>query len=100
MIPHADPTRKPRIHHVRSWSWLFDPINAGRKTHDLRIDDRDYAVGDLLVLNRYDPERGQLTGEQCTVEITYITSRDHPCAFSSAVLSKDYVILSIRKLND
>jgi len=34
------------------------------------------------------------------VEITYITSNNTPCAFSSAVLDKDYCILSLRLMED
>lgn len=50
-------------HHVKSWSHFFDAIKRGDKRHDLRLNDRDYAVGDMLVLQRYDPFAGCYTGE-------------------------------------
>jgi len=84
-------------HHVKSWSHFFDAIKRGDKRHDLRLNDRDYQVGDLLVLERYDPFAGCYTGEEYLVEISFITSSQYPCAFSSSVLPKDYVILSLKE---
>lgn len=86
-----------RTHHVKSWAHFFDAIAAGQKTHDLRKDDRNYQVGDILVLRRYDNINGVYTGEELPVDVTYITSKTVPCAFSSAVLPPDYAILSIQK---
>lgn len=82
-------------HRVKSWSHFFQDIKSGKKLHDLRHDDRGYEVGDFLILEEYDPFLGVYAGEEITVEITYITSRKTPCAFSLAVLQEDYVILSI-----
>lgn len=85
---------------VKSWSPFFKAIKAGTKTHDLRdMVDRDYKVGDTLLLREYDPFEGQFTGDTCAVVITYITSNNTPCAFSSAVLDKDYCILSLRLID-
>lgn len=86
-------------HHVKSWTFLFDAFVSGEKTHDLRVMDRDYKVGDELVLQRYDYGAGVYTGEEALALITYITSADQPCAFSPAVLHPKYAILSIRKLS-
>lgn len=85
-------------HKVKSWAHFFDAIYDGKKLHDLRINDRNYKVGDILVLQRYDNINGRYTGEECEVRITYMTSSVVPCAFSSAILPKDYVILSIRRI--
>lgn len=86
------------VHTVKSWSHFFDAIKAGDKTHDLRHNDRNYQVGDILDLMRYDNINGCYTGDSCQVEITYITNRERPCAFSGSVLDRDYCILSIRKI--
>jgi hypothetical protein len=83
-------------HHVKSWAHFFDAIRAGNKLHDLRKLDRDYKVGDILVLQRYDNINGEYTGEELEAEITYITSAKVPCAFSSSALAKDYGIFSLR----
>lgn len=86
-------------HHVKSWSHFFDAIKDGRKLHDLRKLDRDYNVGDILVLQKYDNINGNYTGDEIEVEITYITSNKTPCAFSSSALDRDYGIFSLRLLN-
>lgn len=85
-----------KLHTVRSWSHFYDAIVAGKKTHDLRKDDRNYQVGDVLRLERFDNVKGQYTGEWTLVDITYITNRETPCAFSSSVVAPGYCILSIQ----
>lgn len=86
-------------HTAKSWTHFFQAIKAGQKTHDLRdMIDRDYAIGDILVLKEFDPFLGAYTGDECRCEITYITSNNTPCAFSSSVLQKDYCILSLKLL--
>ncbi len=83
-------------HICKSWPAYFQAIKRGDKTHDLRKMDRDFKVGDTILLQEYDPFTGKYTGQECTVEITYITSNETPCAFSSAVLENGYCILSLR----
>lgn len=88
-------------HIVKSWVGLFGPIYSGRKTHDLRILDRDYKIGDTLLLQEYDWMDKKYTQRECRVEITYITSQQHTqCAFSPFTLHPKFGILSIRKTNE
>jgi hypothetical protein len=60
--------------------------------------DRDFKVGDTILLQEFDNVNGAYTGEELLVEITYITSRNTPCAFSSAVLDREYAILSLKPI--
>lgn len=85
-----------RTHELKSWSQFFRPIVAGERTHELRRNDRDYRVGDRLLLREYDPSMGTYTGSHCEVAITSITSRDVPCAVSDQGLDPDFCILSVR----
>lgn len=88
------------IHNVKSWKHLYDAAINGLKTHDVRIMDRDYRVGDTLVLQEYDWATKSYTGRETEFEITYITSQAHvPCAFSPVVLHPQHAILSIKKKN-
>lgn len=82
-------------HFVKSWAHFFDAIAVGEKKHDLRKNDRDYKVGDVLRLQRYDNINGRYTGAELEQKVTYITNNQFPCAFSSAVLPNDYCILSL-----
>lgn len=96
----ADMKKQPnprRVHAVKSWVHFFQAIKRGDKTHDLRKDDRGYAVGDQLLLQEYDPFTGKYTGDELYVWVTFITDRVTPCAFSGAVLDPGYAILSIQR---
>lgn len=83
-------------HQLKSWSHLFGAIASGAKKYDLRDDrDRGFVVGDEVQLNEFDIVTGKYTGNSLTADITYITSRETPCAVSSVVLSPGFVILGI-----
>jgi hypothetical protein len=86
------------VHHVKSWMRLFGPTAAGKKTHELRYNDRNYKVGDILDLQEYDQEIKKYTGRSTKVEITYMTSAENPCAMSSVGLNEGFVILSVKKV--
>lgn len=89
------------VHHVKSWTHLFQAIKSGAKTHDIRdMSERPYAIGDTMILEEWDFVKGGYTGDSLAVEITYVTDNKTPCAFSSAVLDKRFGVLSVRKLND
>lgn len=83
---------------MKSWPWFFDAFLDGRKLHDLRKKDRDYAVGDTVILEEYDPRTGSYSGRRLAAEISYMTSNDTPCALSSNALDRDHVILSLRNV--
>lgn len=89
------------IHYVKSWTHLFSAIKLGVKLHDIRdMTERDYKVGDIMVLQEFDFVAGKYTGDEVKTEITYITDRMTPCAFSSAVLKPGFGILSIKLVDD
>jgi hypothetical protein len=45
-------------HVVKCWPEFFDAIELGLKPFDVRRNDRDYQLCDILVLERYDPSYG------------------------------------------
>lgn len=88
------------VYNVKSWVAFFQAFKRGEKKHDMRdLKDRNYKVGDILILEEYDPFKGEYTGDAMRMKITYITSRDTPCAFSSAALDSNYCILSLEPVN-
>jgi hypothetical protein len=46
-----------RFHYIKTWPVFFKAILSGRKTFEIRWDDRKYEEGDVLVLLEWDPER-------------------------------------------
>lgn len=92
-------TRPAVMHRVKSWPDLFQAALSGAKTHEMRkADDRDYRVGDILRLCEYDPKSRTYTGRELSLEITYVTSAEFPCALSGEGLHENYCILSVRKV--
>jgi len=88
-------------HHVKSWETFYRDILTGKRTSDIRLNDRRYAVGDHMLLQEFDPiansSKGDYTGRNCLVVITYIqNSKSNPCAISHRALHDDYVVLSIK----
>jgi len=94
----AVPARGPIEHKVKSWPLFFEATLSGAKTHEVRrMTDRDYRVGDTLLLQEYDPTTQTHSGRELVVRITYMTSPEAPCALSEQCLHPDYCILSIVK---
>ena len=59
------------IHQLKQKSKYFEDVISGKKTFELRLDDRDYAEGDYLALNEVD-DSGIYTGRSCMVYVDYI----------------------------
>lgn len=89
-------TIRQSTHELKSWPEYFRAIVTGDRRHELRKNDRDYKVGDIILLREYDPKNRWFTGSKLQVEVTSITSTDVPCAVSEQGLHPDYCILSIR----
>lgn len=47
----------------------FEAVIGREKAFELRYDDRNYQVGDILVLREYE---GSYTGRAAVVEVTYV----------------------------
>ena len=63
--------------------------------------DRDYQVGDTLLLREYDPLSQSYTGRKCRVCVTYITSARHQhCAFSPTALHPATAVLSVKLIGE
>lgn len=61
-----------RTHRLKTWPKFFGAVVSGAKTFEVRREDREYAVGDSLILEEWDPETAQHTGARTLVHITYI----------------------------
>jgi hypothetical protein len=86
-------------HELKSWVGLFEPLLTGAKTHDIRVMDRDFQVGDICLVREWEPIKREYTGRQLYYEITYITSSKHQeCAFSPSCLHYASAVLSVKLL--
>ena len=92
-------TTRPPDHELKSWVGLFQPLYDGTKTHDLRVLDREFKIGDICWIREWEPRKREYTGREMWYEITYITSSQHAeCAFSPNALHPATGILSVKKL--
>lgn len=48
------PPRKKKVHHLKTYEEYFSLILRGRKTFELRKDDRDFQQGDTVILMETD----------------------------------------------
>jgi len=76
-----------KTHELKIWPQYFDAVRSGLKTFEIRRDDRNFAVGDRLVLEEWDPETEQYTGRALMTIITY--------KLPGAVLRAGFCALSI-----
>jgi hypothetical protein len=56
-------------HNLKTIQPYFDQVESGEKTFELRMDDRDFQVGDTLTLLEYN---GSFTGRKCERTITHV----------------------------
>ncbi len=59
-------------HELKSWPRWFEPMKDRTKRFDIRKDDRQFEVGDILRLREWDPEHEEYTGRELTARVTYI----------------------------
>lgn len=60
------------LHTLKIQSKYFVDVISGLKTFEIRKNDRDYEIGDVLELEEIDTDF-EYTGGSCYREVTYIT---------------------------
>jgi hypothetical protein len=60
------------FHELKSWPEYFQATKSGTKTFELRKGDRDFKVGDIVVLREWEPDTQTFTGQTVIKEITYV----------------------------
>lgn len=63
-------------HKLKTWPDAFEAIWHRQKRYELRKNDRDFSVGDILVLQEWDPETGLYSGRVIRASVTYISRAD------------------------
>lgn len=64
-----------RLHTLKTWPEHFEALSAGRKTAEMRLNDRDFKEGEHLDLCEYDPSKSGdegYTGRSITVKVTHV----------------------------
>lgn len=62
-----------RTHELKTWPEPFEAVHSLRKQYEIRKDDRDFAIGDALLLREWDPETRAYSGRWAYRLVTYKT---------------------------
>lgn len=84
------------IHALKQETAYFQLTIKNKKNYEIRLNDRNFAVGDYIALNEWDPIEKNYTGrsEICEIE-SILNSDDFPEG-----LKEGYVILGIAAINE
>lgn len=72
------------VHELKIEPEHYAAIKMGRKSFEVRKNDRDYQIGDILGLNEY--ADGKYTGRAVLREIIYIFNNPHYCKDGFVIL--------------
>lgn len=68
--------RFPTVHSLKTWPLYFAAIVSGEKTFEVRKADRDFQVGDTLLLREFrlldDTGKGEYTGRKVYKQVSYV----------------------------
>ena len=80
-------------HKLKVWSDYMDDLLNGKKTFELRFNDRNFQVGDILILEEYDKEKKEYLGKSLKVEVTYLLDNK---VFDA--IKDGFVVMSIKPI--
>lgn len=79
-------------HILKVWPQFFVPITQGLKSCEFRINDRNFQIGDDLLLSEFDSIKQSFTGRQIVAQILWIDDLTPVLAsFENFVLLHFYV---------
>jgi len=78
-----------KTHKLKTVQPYFQDVLSGDKRFEVRYNDRNFQVGDRLLLEEYDPKTGSYSGAKLEYSICYILE-------DYLALKDGYVILGLR----
>lgn len=79
-----------RVHNLKCCPEPFSALKNGEKTHEVRVDDRQYQVGDVLCLREWDQGTMIYSGDLLEFVVTHKTT-----GFG---LSQGFCVMSLRPI--
>jgi hypothetical protein len=77
------------LHRLKTWREFYPDVVYGIKPFEVRKDDRGYEAGDVLLLEEFDKDTQEYTGNESRYLVTYIL-RD------PAFVKEGYCIMGIK----
>jgi hypothetical protein len=62
-----------KVHELKTWPEPYQAMIDGVKHHEVRRNDREFEVGDRLLLREWDPETQTYSGREQGRTVTYMT---------------------------
>ncbi|WP_337045318.1 DUF3850 domain-containing protein [Emticicia sp. 17c] len=59
-------------HKLKTWPEYFQKVWTGEKTFEVRLNDRNFQIGDKLWLQEYDNQKHEFTGKYIKTTVTYV----------------------------
>ncbi len=69
-------------HVLKVWPEYFEAMASGKKTFEIRKNDRGFQCGDTLTLREYVPGSDEYTGFAVKRTVSYVLSGDDPMGFA------------------
>ena len=67
-----------KTHCLKTWPDIFKAMKDKSKSFDVRVNDRDFQIGDQIILNEYDPKTEEYSGDHIHALITFILKDPNP----------------------
>lgn len=72
LIIQMDNDNPPTTHHLKTLQPHFSDVWFGRKTFEIRVNDRNFQVGDILLLKEWDNLLGIYSGKGIEAKISHV----------------------------
>jgi hypothetical protein len=92
MTRKSQEIQMPKTHILKCVNPYFQELIDGNKTFELRQNDRDYQLGDVLILKEYFPETDNYSGRDHSLSVDYII-------WNHRGLNINYIVMSENKDN-
>lgn len=82
-----------KIHDLKCWPEFYAAIQSGAKRFEVRENDRDFRVGDVLILREWSNDAHVYTGQETWHRVTYMLTG------GSFGLAPGFVVMSIEAIS-
>jgi ASC-1-like (ASCH) protein len=79
-----------KTHKLKILPEYYQEVVAGNKKAEIRVHDREYEVGDYVILKEWDIKGLCYTGDSCIVEITHVVNDFRGLAPGFCMFSFDF----------
>lgn len=81
------------VHELKTWSQYFGAIAVGVKRFEVRVNDRNFQIGDTLRLMEFDPINQSYTGRWLERDVTFVLPG------GQFGISADFCVMSLSDYN-